>query len=158
MGIVATHWPPMNSRLAQKDVFPNLKTIVVAGHSAGAQFVTRYEMLNQIHGKLGIPISYVVANPSSYAYIDNLRPTASAFPATISATAQGGPASNSANPSPAFLPFADAKNCTGYDIWPYGLKARPGYSSTLTDEQITQQLVVRPVVLVQREMESDVLR
>jgi hypothetical protein len=41
--------------VARKDVFPNLKTIVVAGHSAGGQFVTRYEMPNQIHDKLGIP-------------------------------------------------------------------------------------------------------
>jgi pimeloyl-ACP methyl ester carboxylesterase len=123
--------------LARKDVFPNLTTIVVAGHSAGGQFVTRYEMLNQIHDKLGIPVSYVVANPSAYAYVDNLRPNANAFSAAISATAQS-PASGPANPAPAaFLPFADAKNCTGYNLWPYGLKARPGYSSTLTDEQIT---------------------
>jgi hypothetical protein len=35
-------------RLARKNVFPNLKTIVVAGHSAGGQFVTRYEMSNQV--------------------------------------------------------------------------------------------------------------
>jgi pimeloyl-ACP methyl ester carboxylesterase len=104
-------------RLARKEVFPNLKTIVVAGHSAGGQFVMRYEMLNQVHDELGIPISYLVANPSSYAYVDNLRPTASAF----TATAQVGAPSSSANPSPAFLPYADAKNCTGYDIWPYGL-------------------------------------
>src|SRR6476660_1818860 len=67
-------------RLARKEVFPNLKAIVVAGHSAGGQFVIRYEMLNQVHDKLGIPISYVVANPSSYAYVDGLRPTPSAFP------------------------------------------------------------------------------
>src|SRR6185369_7485681 len=31
-------------KLADKRVFPNLKAIVVAGHSAGGQFVTRYEM------------------------------------------------------------------------------------------------------------------
>ena len=37
-------------RLARKDVFPNLKSIVVAGHSAGGQFVIRYEMSNQMHG------------------------------------------------------------------------------------------------------------
>jgi len=97
----------------------------------------------------------VVANPSAYAYVDNLRPNANAFSATISATAQGSPVSGPANPAPAFLPFADAKNCTGYDIWPYGLKARPGYSSTLTDEQITQQLVSRPVTYLLGE--ADVL-
>ena len=140
------------SRLARKDVFPNLKTIVVAGHSAGGQFVTRYEMLNQVHDKLGIAVSYVVANPSSYAYVDNLRPTASAFPAATSAAAQIGPASN---PLPAFLPYADAENCTGYDIWPYGLKARPGYSSMLSDDQISKQLVARPVTYLLGE--ADVL-
>jgi pimeloyl-ACP methyl ester carboxylesterase len=142
-------------RLASKEFFPNLKMIVVAGHSAGGQFITRYEMLNQVHDKLGIPISYVVANPSAYAYVDSLRPTASAFPTTASATAQGSPASSSSSPSPAFLSFADAKNCTGYDIWPYGLKGRTGYASALTNEQITQQLVARPVTYLLGE--ADVL-
>lgn len=141
-------------RLARKDIFPNLKSIVVAGHSAGGQFVTRYEMLNQVDDKLGVPVSYVVANPSAYAYVDNLRPTASAFAATTPA-AQGGSVSSSANPSPAFLPYGDAKNCTGYDIWPYGLRTRPRYSSTLTDEQITRQLVVRSVTYLLGE--ADVL-
>ena len=140
-------------RLARKEFFPKLKTIVVAGHSAGGQFVTRYEMLNQVHDKMGIPISYVVANPSSYAYVDSLRPTASAFPAT--APAQGASSSTSSNPSPAFLPYADAKNCTGYDTWPYGLKGRTGYASTLTDEQITKQLVARSVTYLLGE--ADVL-
>ena len=34
-------------KLAKKSVFPNMKAIVVAGHSAGGQFVNRYEMSNQ---------------------------------------------------------------------------------------------------------------
>jgi pimeloyl-ACP methyl ester carboxylesterase len=142
-------------RLGRKEFFPNLKTIVVAGHSAGGQFVIRYEMLNQVHDKLGTPISYVVANPSSYAYVDNLRPTASAFPAALSVTAQGPPVQSSSSPSPAFLPYADAKNCTGYDTWPYGIKGRIGYASKLIDEQITQQLVARPVTYLLGE--ADVL-
>ena len=142
-------------QLARKEVFPNLKTIVVAGHSAGGQFVIRYEMLNQVHDKVGIPISYVVANPSSYAYVDNLRPTASAFPATVSPTAQGASASPNPNALPAFLPFADARNCTGYETWPYGLKGRTGYASTLSDEQITRQLVARSVTYLLGE--ADIL-
>jgi len=141
-------------RLARKEVFPNLKTIVIAGHSAGGQFVIRYEMLNQVHDTLGIPISYVVANPSSYAYVDSLRPTASAFPSAISPAAQGAAESNHSN-APAFLPFADAKNCTGYDTWPYGLKGRPGHASALSDEQITKQLVARSVTYLLGE--ADVL-
>jgi pimeloyl-ACP methyl ester carboxylesterase len=142
-------------QLARKDLFPNLKVIVVAGHSAGGQFVTRYEMLNQVDDKLGTPVSYIVANPSSYAYVDDLRPTASAIPSTSFVPAQGGPAANSADPLPAFSRYADGKNCTGYDVWPYGLKARPSYSSTLTDEQITKQLVARSVTYLLGE--ADVL-
>src|SRR5690242_10841269 len=36
--------------LANKRVFPNLTKIVVAGHSAGGQFATRYAMSNKVHG------------------------------------------------------------------------------------------------------------
>ena len=54
-------------KLARKEIFPNLKKIVVAGHSAGGQFVTRYEMANKVHDSLGVPVTYVVSNPSSYA-------------------------------------------------------------------------------------------
>jgi pimeloyl-ACP methyl ester carboxylesterase len=62
------------SRLAKKEAFPNLKSIVVAGHSAGGQFVTRYEMTNQIQETLGVPVAYVVANPSSmHTWIRSVR-------------------------------------------------------------------------------------
>jgi pimeloyl-ACP methyl ester carboxylesterase len=142
-------------RLARKDFFPNLKMIVLAGHSAGGQFVIRYEMLNQVHDNLGVPISYVVANPSSYAYVDELRPTAGAFAATPSVSQQPSPATPSSNIPPAFALFADAKNCTGYSTWPYGLKGRTGYSAGLTDQQITQQLASRPVTYLLGE--ADVL-
>jgi hypothetical protein len=48
-------------RLADKKIFPNLTAIVIAGHSAGGQFVSRYEMANRIDGTLGVAVSYVVA-------------------------------------------------------------------------------------------------
>ena len=141
-------------RLARKEVFPNLKVIVVAGHSAGGQFVNRYEMLNQVHEGLGVPISYIVSNSSSYAYVDGLRPTASALPTTIAATAPGfTPATPAALPP--FVPYVDARNCTKYDTWPYGLQGRTGYGSSLTDEQITKQLATRPVTYLLGE--ADVL-
>src|SRR5438046_3273254 len=52
-------------RLARKDIFPKLKAIVVCGHSAGGQYVTRYEMANQVHDRLGVPITKVVSKPRS---------------------------------------------------------------------------------------------
>jgi hypothetical protein len=65
-------------KLARKEIFPNLKGIVFTGHSAGGQFTTRYEMSSKVHDTLGIPITYVVSNPSSYAYPDSSRPAGTA--------------------------------------------------------------------------------
>jgi pimeloyl-ACP methyl ester carboxylesterase len=140
-------------RLGRKDVFPNLKRIVVAGHSAGGQFVIRYEMSNQVHDSVGIPISYVVSNPSAYTYVDDMRPTSTALPTTIAAAAPGFMPPAPVVPPPAFAPYADAKNCTGYDNWPYGLKSRIGYASRLTDDQLKKQLAARPVTYLLGEVD-----
>jgi pimeloyl-ACP methyl ester carboxylesterase len=52
-------------KLARKAVFPNLKAIVVAGHSAGGQFVTRYQMANQLHETLGVECLRRVSGPAA---------------------------------------------------------------------------------------------
>ena len=121
-------------KLARKEIFPNLKVIVMAGHSAGGQFVTRYEMANQVHDTLGIPVTYVVSNPSSYAYLDPARP------------ASAGVASE-------FLNFSDARNCTTYDRWPYGIQGRTGYAAQLTGDQLKKQLAARPVTYLLGEID-----
>jgi pimeloyl-ACP methyl ester carboxylesterase len=142
-------------RLARKDVFPNLKNIVVAGHSAGGQFVIRYEMANQVHDSVRVPISYVVSNPSTYPYVDDLRPTSTALPTTIAAAAPGFMPAAPAVPPPAFVPYADAQNCAGYDNWPYGLKRRVGYASRITDDDLKKQLAARRVTYLLGE--TDIL-
>jgi hypothetical protein len=124
-------------KLARKDVFPNLKAIVVSGHSAGGQFVTRYEMANQVHDQLGVPVSYVVSNPSSYAYPDANRPTARAEGET-----------------PGFRPFGDGRNCTTFDKWPYGFQNRGnGYAAKIGDDQLKKQLAARPTVYLLGELD-----
>lgn len=60
--------------LASPGRYPNLREIVVAGHSAGAQFVQRYAAGTQVEQKPAIArrhfaFRYVVANPSSYMYL-----------------------------------------------------------------------------------------
>jgi hypothetical protein len=126
-------------KIARKETFPNLKTIVVAGHSAGGMFVTRYEMTNVIHEKLGVPISYVVSNPSSYVYFQPTRPTSLAYPVTAAS-----PGYMPAPPTQAFLPFSDARNCPSFDLWPYGMHNRTGYAARLTDDVMKKQLTARP--------------
>jgi pimeloyl-ACP methyl ester carboxylesterase len=142
-------------RLSDRQIFPNLRNIVVAGHSAGGQFVNRYAMTSPIHDLPGINISYVVANPSSYAYLDAKRPTASALPTTISSSAPGFQPPMPANPPPPFLAFDDERNCTGFDDWPYGLKNRSGYANRITGEQIKAQAAARSVTYLLGD--SDIL-
>ena len=131
-------------KLSRKDVFPNLKAIVVAGHSAGGQYVNRYEMANQVHDRLGVPVTYVVANPSSYAYLDANRPALATGNVCVSCPSAG---------TGEQRPFSDTRNCTTYDDWPYGLKKRTGYVSKLTDDQLKKQLVARPTTYMVGEID-----
>jgi pimeloyl-ACP methyl ester carboxylesterase len=137
-------------KLARKDLFPNLKAIVITGHSAGGQVVNRYQMTNQVHDKLGVPVTYVVANPSSYAYPDSERPTAEAYAMTAHPP---GYIPQSPPNAVAFRAFGDARNCTTYDQWPYGLHNHTGYSAKQTDAQIRQQLAARPTVYLVGELD-----
>ena len=118
-------------KLARKDVFPNLRLIVVSGHSAGGQFASRYELTNQVHDTLDVPVRYVVANPSSYAYPDPNRPVAGKLE---------------------YRPYGDG--ACAYDRWPYGFQQRAGYSARLTDEQLIRQLTARPVTYLLGELDT----
>ena len=140
-------------KLARKEAFPSLKAIVVAGHSGGGQFVQRYEMTNQVHDRLEVPVTYVVSNPSSYAYLDSLRPTRSAVSADFAAASPGYVPPIPAKPPEPFLAFADARNCTTYDSWPYGLQNRTGYVARSTEDQIKKQIASRPTTYLIGELD-----
>ncbi len=132
-------------KLANKKTFPNLTHIVVAGHSAGGQFVTRYEMTNKVHGTLaGTTITYVVANPSSYAWPAAVRPlpTGDADPSTADKEALG-PNGEKLHAEFTFGPF-DATKAATYNRWPAGLENRKGYTEHMSDDQLKKQLVDRP--------------
>ncbi|WP_338473919.1 alpha/beta hydrolase [Pseudomonas sp. MS646] len=62
------------ARVSDRQQFPEVQQIVIAGHSGGAQVVQRYALL--AHGPFRINPRFVVANPSSYAYFDEQRPMA----------------------------------------------------------------------------------
>ena len=131
--------------LANKKTFPNLTRIVVAGHSAGGQFATRYAMTNKVHDKLnGVAVSYVVANPSSYAWPVPERPLPSgtADPATADKEALG-PNGEKVNGDFTYGPF-DSTKAPNYNRWPAGLANRTGYTAGASDEQLRRQLVERP--------------
>jgi hypothetical protein len=62
-------------RLCRSEIFPNLKRIVVAGHSAGGQYVNRFAAGSEIESSVSgaVKIRYVVANPSTFLYFNEER-------------------------------------------------------------------------------------
>ena len=131
-------------KLANKKTFPNLTKIVVAGHSAGGQYATRYAMTNKLHGTLGVDISYVVANPSSYAWPAAVRPlpTGDADPVGADKEALGADGEK-VHTNFTFGPF-DAAKAPNFNRWPAGLENRNSYTAGVSDEQLKKQLVDRP--------------
>ena len=110
------------ARLADRTQFPNLREIVVAGHSGGAQVVQRYAVLNRGLTAPGVIVRYVVANPSSYAYFDSLRPA----------------------PGGGFAPYPAAE-CPGFDEWKYGMLHLPPYAAVLAPAALEARYVSRRV-------------
>ena len=133
-------------KLARKAEFPNLRTIVVAGHSAGGQFVTLYAMTTRVYDDLGVQVAYVVANSAAYAYLDDRRPAA-AWLAT----------SNTVDPNDttqtSFAVYAGGRECPGYSAWPFGLSNRPPYAKRLSDAQLVQQASRRGVTYLLSELD-----
>jgi len=107
------------ARLADRNIFPNLKQVVVAGHSGGGQVVQRYAISAQGEAALTaahVDIRYVVANPSSYAYFSAERPEPQI-----------------------------AASCPRYNNWKYGMEARPPYVAG-SPAELEQRYVARRVI------------
>ena len=130
--------------LADKRIFPNLTKIVVAGHSAGGQFATRYGMANKVNDSLGVAVSYVVANPSSYAWPVAVRPLPVGDADTVDAyKASMGEHAEDVHSNFSYGPF-DSTKAPDYNQWSKGLEGREGYTAQMSDDQLRKQLVARP--------------
>ena len=79
-----------------------INRVVVVGHSAGAQFSHRYAASHRPLPNLSTAnFSYIVASPSSYVYLSNVRVNSDGM---------------------TFAPPTSANNCSGsYDNYQYGL-------------------------------------
>lgn len=62
--------------LSDKRLYPNMNKISYTGHSAGGQMVQRYAIMSQLttqnHRDPSV-LEFIVANPSSYTYLDKRR-------------------------------------------------------------------------------------
>jgi hypothetical protein len=104
----------------QPSLFPNLRVVVIAGHSAGGQFVNRYA-----GGGAGCPnrtvqVRYLVMNPSSYLYVDGRRRITNGGAFEIPRT-----------------------SCRGYDDYKYGLRDLNAYMRRVGAAEIRRRLFTR---------------
>ena len=131
-------------KLSNKKNFPKLTKIVVAGHSAGGQLASRYAMATKVHNTPGVQITYVVANPSSYAWPAAVRPlpTGDADSTTANKAALGRDGEK-VHTNYTFGPF-DSTKAPNYNRWPAGVNAPVGYTAGMSSEQLVKQLVERP--------------
>ena len=108
--------------LADRSRFPRLRNIVVTGHSAGGQFTHRYAGASPFAEALGgLPVRFVVANPSTYFWLGPERPSEDGF----------------ARP--------DTTACPEWNDWPYGLADRNTYARGVGDDGIRVPLATRDV-------------
>jgi pimeloyl-ACP methyl ester carboxylesterase len=130
--------------LADKKKFPNLTQVVVAGHSAGGQYVGRYVIANKIDPTPGIRITYVAANPSSYAWPTELRPLPVGDANPVDAYKESlGPNGLKVNSNFTYG-VPDVTKTPTYNNWPSGFAKRDGYTAGMSDAQLKKNLITRP--------------
>ena len=142
--------------LATKTLIPNMSSVVVTGHSAGGQYATRYAMANKVHETLGLPVRYVVANPSSYVWPAAVRPLPQDDADAVAAKDGWKLTPETAvHTNFAYGPFdATAKSCPAYNNWPLGLGNRRGYTAGMSDDQLKRQLAARPTIFLVGQVDT----
>jgi pimeloyl-ACP methyl ester carboxylesterase len=111
--------------LADQERFPELRTVAVAGHSAGGQVVHRYAAGSQAGNNVAhLTIRYIVTNPSTYLYLGPERAAGSGF----------------AEP--------DINACPDYDSWHMGLNGMNTYMNAVPVNIVREQLTQRDVVIL----------
>jgi len=119
----------MDSLLAALRSDYPMARIVLAGHSAGGQFVQRYAASNGVH----VADGYVPMNPGSYLYLDARR----WFKGTLRA-----PSSKA------------IKACPRYNTYKYGLRDRPTSIFSSTDATVVSTFLAAPVTYLLGEADT----
>ena len=120
--------------LSDRQHWPALDLVVLAGHSAGGQFVQRYAVAGHAPTMLshhGIHTRFVVANPSSYLYFDARRPTEHGF-----------------------APFPQTR-CRGFDHYKYGLEAPNAYVAAQTPQALMSHYARQQVIYLLGTLDAD---
>jgi pimeloyl-ACP methyl ester carboxylesterase len=120
------------ARLGDRSTFPNLRRVTLAGHSAGGQFTQRYAVFGMAPNTItALTVNYVVANPSSFLYFSEVRPSADGQ-----------------------FVVPPIGCCSGFDSYKYGMAQRSGYVATMTTEHAIQNYLSRDVTLLSGDADT----
>ncbi len=111
----------------------NIHQIILLGHSAGGQFVSRYAAISNHHEDLknkGVSIFYIVANPSSYLYFDATR------------------YQFDSNGEILIKAKDELANCESYNEYKYGLENLYGYANSISKHDIRSRFMNRSIVFL----------
>ena len=112
--------------------FPNIKRVVIAGHSAGGQFVQRYSAISPVPDLMAaVQFRFLVMDPSSYMYPDARRPM----------------------PDKTFG-FPDATGCPDYNHYPKGLEGLNPYALAAGADRILNNMLHRAIFILLGEEDT----
>lgn len=127
------------AQLGDRKLFPNLKIVVLAGHSGGGQVVQRYSVVGRGGDALmahGVHVRYVIANPSSYIYFSPERPVPDA--------------------KEDFRFAVPARTCLGrYNHWKYGIVDPPPYVGDADFATLEERYLRRDVLYLLGTHDTD---
>jgi pimeloyl-ACP methyl ester carboxylesterase len=127
------------AQLGDHRLFPNLKMVVLAGHSGGGQVVQRYAVVGRGGDALirtGVHVRYVIANPSSYVYFSPERPIL--------------------KPHGDYTFAVPEHTCYGhYNRWKYGVLDPPPYVGDRDFAELEQRYIRRDVLYLLGSNDTD---
>lgn len=113
--------------LELKRQWPGLRTITLAGFSAGAQLL-QHQAGFAAAAPPGVRLRYVVADPGTWLYFDAVRPQARRDGKVVADTSACGPAEQYPGECAITMQTpAPAAVCPGFDQWKYGVADLPAY-------------------------------
>ena len=108
--------------LTNKNRFPVLTDIIIAGHSSGGQFTQLYATANKVDNTgQTVNFNYISANSQYYFYPGNER-----YNSNINQ-------------------FEIPQNCGNYNVWPYGANNLPPYDFGLAATDINSRFTQRNI-------------
>ena len=118
--------------------YPNLASVVIVGHSAGGQFTNRYAAFERIAPAVRerATVHFVVANPSSYVYLDGRR----YHPATRDLRS---------------LSSAERSACPRFDTYRHGLAGTDPYGQAIVPSAVRARFAAGTVTYLLGSLDTD---